>query len=63
MLLTEFAGNAELKYELGENMKRGTLPHAVIIEGAAGTGKRTLADIIARGFDKEYQVGGIYKAE
>ena len=48
MLLTEFAGNAELKYELGENMKRGTLPHAVIIEGAAGTGKRTLADIIAQ---------------
>ncbi len=48
MLLTEFAGNAELKYELGENMKRGTLPHAIIIEGAAGTGKRTLADIIAQ---------------
>ena len=48
MLLAEFAGNAELKYELGENMKRGTLPHAVIIEGATGTGKRTLADIIAQ---------------
>lgn len=48
MLLSEFAGNAELKYELSEIMKRGTLPHAVIIEGASGTGKRTLADIIAQ---------------
>lgn len=48
MLLSEFAGNAELKYELAEIMKRGTLPHAVIVEGAAGTGKRTLADMIAQ---------------
>ncbi len=48
MLLSEFAGNAELKYELSEIMKRGTLPHAIIIEGAAGTGKRTLADMIAQ---------------
>ena len=48
MLLSEFAGNAELKYELSEIMKRGTLPHAIIIEGAEGTGKRTLADIIAQ---------------
>ena len=37
MLLSEFAGNAELKYELSEIMKRGTLPHAIIIEGAEGT--------------------------
>ena len=47
MLLSEFAANAELKYELSEIMKRGTLPHAIIIEGAEGTGKRTLADVIA----------------
>ncbi len=48
MLLSEFAANAELKYELSEIMRKNTLPHAIIIEGAVGTGKKTIADIIAQ---------------
>ncbi len=48
MLLSEFAANAELKYELSNIMLKNTLPHAVIIEGAVGTGRKTIADIIAQ---------------
>ena len=48
MLLSEFAANEEVKSELSELMKKDTLPHAMIIEGAKGTGKKTLAEIIAR---------------
>lgn len=48
MFLSEFAANAGMKYELSEIMKKNTLPHAVIIEGAEGTGKKTIADIIAQ---------------
>ncbi len=47
MRLTDFAGNKEMKYELEESMKNHSLPHALIIEGAAGTGKKTLASFIA----------------
>ncbi len=48
MLLSNFAANAELKSELSDIMKHHALPHAVIIDGAKGTGKATLADIIAQ---------------
>ena len=48
MLLSEFAGNDEVKFELSEAMKNNTLPHALIIDGAKGTGKKTLARIIAQ---------------
>ncbi len=48
MLLSEFAGNDEVKTELSEAMKNNTLPHALIIDGAKGTGKKTLARIIAQ---------------
>lgn len=47
MLLSEFAANAGVKYELSESMKKRLLPHAILIEGAKGSGKRTLANIIA----------------
>ena len=47
MLLSEFAGNSELKEELRFAMDNNSLPHAMIIEGAPGTGKKTLAKIIA----------------
>ncbi len=47
MLLSEFAANAELKYELSEAMSRRSVPHALIIQGERGCGKRTLAGIIA----------------
>ena len=48
MLLSEFAGNAEVLFELSEVMKKNVLPHALLIEGAKGTGKTTLAGIIAQ---------------
>lgn len=47
MLLSEFAANAGVKYELSESMRKRMLPHAILIDGAKGTGKRTLANIIA----------------
>ncbi len=47
MKLSELAANAALKQELSEIMQKHTLPHAVMIDGAAGTGKRTLANILA----------------
>ncbi len=48
MLLSEFRGNAGVISELSAVMKNNTFPHAVIIDGAKGTGKRTLAGIIAQ---------------
>lgn len=47
MQLSDLAGNEELKYELSEAMSARSLPHAVIIEGEKGVGKRTLASILA----------------
>ena len=47
MQLSDFAANDELKYELSEAMKNRSLPHAVIIEGEKGVGKRTLASVLA----------------
>lgn len=48
MDLKTFAANETVLYELSHAMNFDTFPHAVIIDGAAGTGKKTLADIIAR---------------
>ncbi len=47
MLLNDFAANDELKFELTEAMKARSLPHAVIIEGEKGCGKRSLASVLA----------------
>ncbi len=48
MLLSELAANAELKYDIAEAMKNRTLPHAILIEGVKGSGKKTLAQILAQ---------------
>lgn len=48
MKLTDFAGNNSIKEELAHAFDTDTLPHAIIIEGEKGTGKRTLANIIAQ---------------
>ncbi|MBR2176522.1 MAG: hypothetical protein IJ861_06225 [Clostridia bacterium] len=48
MQLCDFISNEDIKNELSEAMSSGTLPHAIIIDGAKGTGKRTLATIIAQ---------------
>lgn len=48
MLLNDFISNDTVKIELTEIMSSGKLPHAIIIDGAKGTGKKTLAMIIAQ---------------
>lgn len=48
MLLDEFVSNQNVKSELSECMENGNIPHAIIIDGAEGTGKKTLADIISK---------------
>lgn len=48
MLLSEFAANHTVKNELSEAMKNHSMPHAILVTGAKGTGKKTLADIIAQ---------------
>lgn len=47
MLLSEFIANQNVKKELSECMENNSLPHTIIIEGENGTGKKTLANIIA----------------
>ena len=47
MLFSDFVGNDEVKASLAEAMRTKKLPHAIIIEGAPGTGKKTLARLIS----------------
>ncbi len=47
MEFNEFIGNAALKNKLRSDVESGTLPHAIIIEGADGSGKSTIARHIA----------------
>ncbi len=47
MYLSEFVSNDTVKEELAQAMQSGLFPHALIIDGAKGTGKKTLAGIIA----------------
>ena len=48
MVLSEFVGNEEVIYEISETMKNRLLPHAILIEGVKGSGKRSLARILAQ---------------
>lgn len=47
MHINEFIGNDAVTGQIEAAMENGTLPHAVIIDGAKGTGKATLARILA----------------
>lgn len=47
MKFVDFTGNEKIKEQLNFLQKSGRLPHAVIIEGEQGLGKRTLAREIA----------------
>ena len=47
IFLDGILGNADTRRRLGEAISAGTLPHAIMINGARGSGKRTLADAIA----------------
>lgn len=48
MHINEFIGNDIVTGQIEAAMANGTLPHAIIIDGAKGTGKATLAGIIAK---------------
>ncbi len=50
MQFNEFVANDKLIEEITEAVKTNTLPHAIILDGAKGTGKQTLAKIIAQSF-------------
>lgn len=43
-----FAGNESVKNQLAAECDAGRFPHALLIEGAPGSGRRTLAHILAR---------------
>lgn len=43
-----FAGNAPIKAQLAAQIDAGHYPHALLIEGPLGSGRRTLARLIAR---------------
>lgn len=45
--LSDFVGNASVKAALSGMLRTGRIPHAVILEGAGGLGKTTLARILA----------------
>ena len=47
MQFPDFAGNQEIKQLLDHMFTEGRLPHAVILQGEDGLGKRMLAEIIA----------------
>ncbi len=48
MQFGDFVGNAGAKQQLAAEVDAGRFPHALLIEGEAGSGRRMLAGIIAR---------------
>src|SRR5467141_5474464 len=48
MPFSDFAGNSETIHRLREMLARNRFPHAVILSGAHGSGKYTLALMLAR---------------
>ena len=47
MKKTDFAGNKRVIEQLGYLIDSGRFPHALVIEGEQGMGKRSLARLLA----------------
>lgn len=48
MRFGDFVGNAQAKQPLAADIDAGRFPHALLLEGEAGSGRKTLAKILAR---------------
>lgn len=57
---TNIAGNASLRHRLAHDILGGSLPHAYIIEGAEGSGRRTLALNIAAALSCTHRDGDVF---
>ena len=52
--LNALRGNDSVRMRLGALVERGTLPHALLIEGGRGSGKHTLAKELAAALNCEH---------
>lgn len=59
MNFSEFIGNQSIKTQLQSLIRSGRVPHAIIIEGESGLGKKTFADIIAKTIICEHSENGL----
>jgi len=58
--LNALIGNVNARERIGSSIERGTLPHALLIEGPGGSGKHTLATEIAAALNCEHRADPSY---
>ena len=63
MEFKHFLGNEKIKAQLSALVDGGRLPHAVVLEGESGLGKRTLAGELAAALAVSYTHLDVYKRQ